>query len=98
MSGGTTSDGTDKYDPVQEWFDEVDLARSRGAVSYSSGSRKINFAGPPPPVVTKVPETVVQELDFAQREQVIADWLGRQGLDHERLNAIIEREMEAMSA
>ena len=98
MSGGTTRNGTDKYDPVQEWFKEVDQARSRGAVTYSSGSRRINFGGPPPPVVTKVPETVVQELDFAQREQVITDWLARQGLDYEKLDALIQREMEAMSA
>ena len=91
MSGGTTSGGT-----AEGFFKEVVEARALGATNYSSGTRKISFAGPP--ALEPTDKTVAQELDYAQIEQVVHTWLERQGLDMNAFQAIIRQQEELLSA
>ena len=88
-----TDGSTDK---AGDFFQEVERARALGATGYSCGNRKISFAGPPPPQPAR--EGVVAELDYAQTEQAVNQWLSRRGLDMEVLEGLIRREEEAMSA
>lgn len=87
---------TGKHDAAGDFFREVEKARELGATSYSSGGRRVVFAGPPPPKPAR--EGVVAELDYAQTEQAVNEWLSRRGLDREVLEGLIRREEEAMSA
>lgn len=98
VSGGTISGGTGRelHDHAADFFREVDLARERGATSYSSGGRRVVFAGPPTPPPAS--PSVAHELDYAQTEQVVHQWLERQGMDMNALQALIRQQEELMSA